>query len=533
MYEEVKTTVVMKLTIAMLLMVVLNSTARAESIYRLNASTTEGVDLTAKDGFYADRMEGPSSADITFSGELVVDPSISAANPFRLIGLGKQITVNKLGSGFHTLPLMLYNADGVTATSTLKFDANVSWASSFCANEFLDIGAHNVVTFGYGTDSGQVTLNSREIRIHDGGSLKTSYRAYFGYNRPISISLDNGGEISVKEGTRIGRQNATTASLSETLTAFVGITNAMLHTGGVANMMVDVEVYDEPENCRVVIGGDGVFSAEQACHHGGGGTRFVFDGGKFVSANDSTKALFNAGGTGYSGYPHSRIWLEGVNGHPVTIEIGHDRNLATASGASSISSDRRKVDVLGDGGFTKRGAGKLLFNKLNGKSVCTYTGPTTILGGGIVVADSEFKPGRGELAVSDGAFLDLNGFDAEFSGATGKGSVLNSSASASTFTLDYGDKDSALSIAVKERISIIKRGTGTLTVSDDALNNTCDITIEEGTVVFSGDSSSYGTVTIKAGATLDIRGVKFSCGSLVREQGGTILPKPGFIFCVY
>ena len=497
-------------------------------IYQLTGNVTGGLDLTAMSGYYADRMEGPSSDNVTFAGSLTVDPSVSASNPFRLIGCGKEINANALNSGFHTLPLILYNAEGVTATSTLKFGANVSWANSFCANESLDIGAHNVVTFGYGSDSGQVTLNSRAIQIHDGGSLTTSYRAYFGYNQPIGISLVNGGGISIGGDTRIGRQNMATANLPETLKAFVGITNATFHAGGVAYMMYNVEAYNEPENCRVVLGTDGVFSAAQVCHHGGGGTRFVFDGGRFVSSASSSSALFNAGGTGYgNSYPHSRIWLEGVNGNPVDIEIASDRSLATASGASSSSSDRRKVDILGDGGFTKRGAGTLLLNKLNNQSACSYTGPTAILGGGIVVANSGFKPGRGALSVADGAFLDLNGFDAEFTDATGAGIVSNSSQSVSTLALGYGDSDGSLSVEIGERVNLLKTGSGTLAVSGAALSAASDLTINAGIVVLNGEECvSYGTVVVKAGATLDARECDFLCANLVRENGGRVLHKP-------
>ena len=123
----------------------------AESIYRLDATTSTGVDLTAMPGYYADRMEGLSSGDVDFAGLLTVDPSVSASNPFQLIGNGRTINVTALGSGFHSLPLKLYNADRVTQKSTLKYNANVAWANSFCTLESLDVGAYNVVTFGWGS----------------------------------------------------------------------------------------------------------------------------------------------------------------------------------------------------------------------------------------------------------------------------------------------------------------------------------------------------------------------------------------------
>ena len=102
-------------------------------------------------GYYADRMEGPASGDVDFAGPLTVDPSVSASNPFQLIGNGRTINVTALGSGFHSLPLKLYNADRVTQKSNLNYNANVSWANSFCTLESLDVGAYNVVTFGWGS----------------------------------------------------------------------------------------------------------------------------------------------------------------------------------------------------------------------------------------------------------------------------------------------------------------------------------------------------------------------------------------------
>ncbi len=137
-----------------------------------------------------------------------------------------------------------------------------------------------------------------------------------------------------------------------------------------------------------------------------------------------------------------------------------------------------------------------------------------------------FKPGRGDLAVSDGAFLDLNSFDAEFAAATGDGIVTNGAAAVSTLTLGYGNADAAFTVAIGERINVVKTGTGTLTVSGAALANDCDLTIEDGTVVFAGDSSSYGTVLVKSGATLNYSGTHFSCARIRKEHGGTILP-PG------
>ena len=505
--------------------VVLSSVAFSQNVYHLDVSTTTGVDLT---GYDSGSMIGPATADISFSGSLL-GAAGTAASPFEYIGMGKQTTVTADNSGFHTLPLKLYNADGVTATSTLKFNANGNTTAKFCANELLDIGAHNLVTFGYGSCYGQATLSGRDIKVHDGGRLTTSYRMYFGCDKPIGISIVDGGSISVSQSIRIGWQNSATSSLSEPLTAFVGITNGTFSVGDIAYLQYNVDTSDyETANCRIVLGPNAVFSANQVRHHGGGRTDFTFDGGSFVSSSaDLRTPLFYADGTGYGNtWPNPRIWLIGANGHPIEIEISADRELAGGK-----SSDQCMVYVSGNGGFTKRGAGTLFFNR-KGKAVCDYTGPTAILGGGIVVSNDTFKVGCGDLSIAEGAFLDLNGFDAEFAGATGGGIVTNGAAATSTLTLGYGGADAAFSVAVGERINVVKTGAGTLTISGAALANGCNLTVEAGKVVFAGSSSTFGTVTVASGATLDTTGTRFSCANLVRMPGATILPPEATVMIV-
>lgn len=279
------------------------------------------------------------------------------------------------------------------------------------------------------------------------------------------------------------------------------------------------------EAARIVIGEGGLLCANCISHYGAGNSHISFDGGcyKPASGESASLPLFNVRGYikwgSTTSYPEPHITAEGINGHPIDVENALDRNLSGGSDGGN-----RQINVTGTGGFTKRGDGKLFFNRLNAKSTCDYTGPTTVLGGGLVVTNSVFKPGRGDLAVADGAFLDLNSFDAEFAAATGDGIVTNGADTVSTLTLGYGDTNAAFTVAIGERINVVKIGTGTLTVSGAALANTCDFTIEAGTVVFAGDSSSYGTVTVKSGATLDITGTRFSCGQLVTKPGSTLLP---------
>ena len=494
--------------------------------YRLDATTSTGVDLTAMEGYYHDRMEGPLSSDVYFSGPLTVDPSVSAENPFQLIGNGKTIRINGAGSGLHTTPLKLYNAAGMTGQTRLMFQTASGGVYSGAS---LDIGRYNKLYFDI--DKGHVKSSS--VNVHDGGNIY-GRTLIFGEHIQSAISVSS-ASIDADYGLRLGNQ---TASVSTPVTSFLGVTNSTITVkagAGISDQnvkgglfMVPDVVGSSSENCRIVIGTGGLIKAPMIVHHGGGHSRILFDGGKYQEQTSTTYGLFHVYGHTYSGsWPSPQIYLEGINGNPIDIEIASNRNLASGSSGSS-----RRVNLTGTGGFTKRGAGTLTLNRLNATSTCDCTGPTTILGGGLVVTDSVFKPGRGDLAVSDGAFLDLAGFDAEFAAATGAGIVSNSAATVSTLTLGYGNANAAFSIAIGERINVVKTGTGTLTVSGTALANECDFTIEAGTVVFTGDSSTYGTVTVKSGATLDITGTRFSCEHLITKPGSTLLPPPATIVYV-
>ncbi|MBO7688360.1 MAG: hypothetical protein J6V72_18395 [Kiritimatiellae bacterium] len=492
---------------------------QAESVYRLDATTTEGLDLTAMDGYYADRMEGPLSANVNFAGPLTVDPSVSESNPFQLIGNGKTITVTAADSGFHTLPLVMYNAAGKTGGSALQF--NAGWIYS---GGVLDVGKYNTFKFGY-LNNGNCSLESSLVNVLDGGKV-SGYGLVFGRNHNLHMSVTNGASITAEYYVRIGEQ---TTALDSPLTAFLGITNATVKAGRHQNiadgkafvLMGGARTADNTtENCRVVIGPGGLLEATTVVHHGGGRSAIVFDGGKYKSTGDSSAALFHSYGfysDGSAHWPSPHIVVHGINGNPIDVEISTNRVLA-----SGASGDSRRVYLTGDGGFVKRGTGTLIFTR-KGLATCDYTGPTTIYGGGIVVTNSVFKPGRGELTVASGAFLDLNGFDVEFSGAVGDGVVSNGSDRASTLALGWDNADSLFNIAVSNDVSVMKIGTGTLTVGPKAADFAGNLVITGGVVNFAAGvaMTNLDTVTISRGATLDVRGRTFACRNLVKA--GTLL----------
>ena len=487
-----------------------------KQIYSLNATTTEGVDLTAMEGYHADRMYGPSSADISFAGPIVAGPEVTADNPLVVLGRGKKITVTADSSGFHTQPLKLCNADGVTETSTLQFNAgNFSMPS-------LDIGRYNKFASSW-YNNGNQQYATAKVSIHDGGAL-SGYGHKIGTNQTnLEMRVTSGGKLS-GDYLYLGHQSA---SLGQGVypTASLYVSNATVSVSKVGSpsdgkslsLMYDCSVADDTvDNCWVTLAKDGVISAPVTRHMGGGRSHVLFDGGRYKSTSTTNIALFVVYGHTYEGgWLNPKMYLEGVNGNPIDIDISADRNLASGDVGS------RQINVVGTGGFTKRGDGTLAFTCPN-SSTCTYTGPTTIQGGGIVVKNATYKPGRGALSVSDGCFFDLNGFSCEFASATGAGVVTNGSETASTLTLGYGDASGAFELGtVGGPVNLAKTGAGTLTVSGAALANAGDLTISAGTVKFADDSTSYGTVSVALGATLDIRGVVFACAKL--NAAGRIL----------
>lgn len=497
-------------------LVAMTEGAFAESVYRLDASTTTGLDLTAMEGYCHDRMEGPISANVDFSGPLTVDPSVSAENPFQLIGNGYRIYLKAAGTGFHTLPLKMYNAVGKTGETRLMFP---SASGGVYSGGSLDIGKYNMVFF----DINPGHVESRSVTVHDGGSIQGSV-LNFGRNTQSAVSVAERASINGTQGARFGFQDV---AVETPVSVFLGITNATVTAGGSdpANGKAFSLLYNSAstsESGRVVIGPGGVVSADCISHHGAGSSRIVFDGGTYKSNSSSSNPLFHVYGHTYSGsWPSPVMTVEGVSGNAIDVEIAYGRNLA-----GGMSGANRKINFTGSGGFTKRGAGTLYFNRkehASGTSVCDYTGPTKILGGGIVVSNAVFKVGRGDLSLSSGTFLDLNGFDVEFVCASGDGEIRNTSAAAATLSLGYGDGSGDLDVAVADSVSVVKTGAGILTFKARASEYAGDLMIAGGAVKVAPGvaATNLCAVTVEKGATLDLRGATFRCRSLVKR--GTLL----------
>ena len=118
-----------------------------------------------------------------------------------------------------------------------------------------------------------------------------------------------------------------------------------------------------------------------------------------------------------------------------------DTSALPAGGAYTIAQNLLKdpaLDGAADGGFTKRGTGTLVLSGAN-----TFTGPTRVEGGILSVTSGEAV--SGDIAVSDGAALDLGGASVSVGKIAASGLVRNGSLTV-TAAIAANDARSILSV---------------------------------------------------------------------------------------
>ena len=496
-------------------------TANALEVYRVPAGgVTDGIDLLGmSETHYTDRLQGRK--DCTISGEVTHSP-VTIENPFLLTGSSNP-TMFKPSTGLQNIPIRIVG--GGTWRYMKEDDSTYANYQSGSGYGHLDIEKGGFEAYRlrlYGNDSERVFLF-----VTNGCSLNLSTTLHIGSHEGNGTFVLDGGAFipytSIEMGSYTNSQSTALANTSVN-TALVANVNLNVHSGeGCLRMSrygATNGVDKTTDRNVLVLGESGYLSTKYIVRYNDPRGHIIFRGGRCAFhrvSGDSLNYAFSSEGNG-------TLEIEG-DGYPIHIST-KTNNLNFCYAWSS------NIRLTGTGGFKKSGSGRLLLNiPQMGNSHLRSS-----FSGGVEVAEGTLRIGRGNLipatnllTVAEGAKFDMYGCDIGLTGAIGAGVVTNTSATATTLTLGHGDGDYDFSTTVGGDVSIVKTGTGTLTVSGNALNNACNLTINTGTVVFSGDSSSYGTVTIKPGATLDIRGAKFSCANLVKERGGTILPKPGFI----
>ena len=434
----------------------------------------------------------------------------------KLYGTGTT-TVLDSSEGRDELPVQILAGDGVTAKSNWQFKYNQKIRCGLEIDALNELLIFNSLTVcGYGSLAADYFLNGSKATIAAGSTIGTA---------------DGDADFRLKNATFIvnGSYNFylgyMTAPGRANMRVTMSLEDSTFQSGGALTLMQGVDG-SNTENCLVTLSGDSKLSTTYITHQGGDRSRIRFAGGRYV-ATGSSNPLFHVYGYSYSNnWPSPWMTVEGANGNAIDVEIAADRNLC--GGTSN-----RRINLTGNGGFVKRGAGILTWNRVgcdypwdkNIVSVSTYTGDTVVRGGGIKQGSSDYQPGRGNLVLeSAGTTFDLNGIgNALFTGVTGLGSVINSSATSATLSLGYNNASGDWNAAVAASVPVEKIGTGTLTIGVNAASYSGNFTVSAGTAKLTDGVSaiSFGTVTIAEGATLDVRGAAFKCVKLVNN--GTLL----------
>ena len=206
-----------------------------------------------------------------------------------------------------------------------------------------------------------------------------------------------------------------------------------------------------------------------------------------------------------------------LNGNSITVNgltgAGNVTSTATGNIVFSVGANDQSsiyTGIISNGtattlGLTKVGTGTLTLNGTN-----TYNGDTTISAGTLkygannVIANGA---GKGNVTISSGAWLDINGRltgNATVNGLSGSGNVTNSSATAGVLTAGSNNATSTFDGILQDgagALALTKTGNGTLTLNG---TNTYTglTTISQGTLALSNGAAivDAGNVTLSATA---------------------------------
>ncbi|MSU56718.1 MAG: hypothetical protein EXS35_00800 [Pedosphaera sp.] len=258
----------------------------------------------------------------------------------------------------------------------------------------------------------------------------------------------------------------------------------------------------------------------------GGSTRLTTTNN--FAANTSFVGLtFNSGAGAFTlwgnainlggGITNSSTSLQTIN---LNLVLTGTRTINSASGDISIGGVISETG--GTFGITKVGTGTLTLSGAN-----SYSGDTTISAGTLKLgASSVFANGSGKGNVIVNGTFDLNGFNDTINALSGSGTVDNTAAGTSTFTVEDNNTTSTFSGVVKNTggaLTLSKIGTGTLTLSG-ANTYSGGTTISAGTLLI-GNTSALGTGSVTlTGGTLELNGNNISIANL-SGTGGSVNEK--------
>lgn len=176
------------------------------------------------------------------------------------------------------------------------------------------------------------------------------------------------------------------------------------------------------------------------------------------------------------------------------IQVSGDPTYAVASG-QTVTQTGAITDVSGSpGDIVKTGAGTLVLAPAT-SGANTYSGGTQIQQGTLQAGIADALPIGGDVGVSSGATLDLNGYDQSIGSLTGAGDITLGGA-----TLTLSNASGILSGAIS--------GSGGIAVTG-------------GTQTFSGVNAYTGPTVVGSGAALALSGAGSIAASSALTNGGT------------
>lgn len=288
----------------------------------------------------------------------------------------------------------------------------------------------------YSTHRGGVNSNTGRVNSEmtlNGGILDVSGEVKFGYNRLLSgyttvLTINDGAAMTVEGDICLSTYGGTTSGRYAPQ-GIINMNGGTLSVGGYIDLS---RTYNPVPDDRAKDGGvflrGGVVSAGNIVQTSATPSphqRLVFDGGTYAP-NAS------AAGQTLSGLTAANIAAGGAIVDTSALASGGIYTIA-----QNLLTDPA-LDGAADGGFTKRGAGTLVLSGAN-----TFTGPTRVEGGLLSITSGDAV--SGDIAVSDGAALDLGEASVSVGTIAASGLVRNGSLTV-TDAIATADAGSLLSV---------------------------------------------------------------------------------------
>ena len=232
--------------------------------------------------------------------------------------------------------------------------------------------------------------------------------------------------------------------------------------------------------------------------------------------------------------------LQAANGMGLTIgAAGSTSGSITAGGPASnnageliLINDSTAVPLAvnsqiinngtGSVGLTTSGPGTTVLNAAN-----TYSGPTNIDSGTLVLGNDAALPSAGQVNISQGATLDMGGHNATIGSLNGAGTIDNNNPNNTgnyTLTVGGNNSDSVFNGAINNSVgslALVKNGTDSLTLGG-ANSFSGGLTLNNGTLNLNNVSAAgIGTLTINGGA-VDMTAAVTALDNNLQLNGGVV-----------